>query len=168
MLPTLKRLSVAAAVAGLLLMCARPAGAVDPFEIQVYDGTADGPGVPGLELHVNGVPSGQTTAVPPELPAQHQAHFTLEPSLGLTPFWEIGGYIQTALVPDRGFDLAGFKLRSKLVTPPGWRPRLRLGVNVEASWVRAAYEPERWGGEIRPIAAWEDARWLLAVNPILE
>jgi hypothetical protein len=48
----------------------RQALAIDPFEIQVYDGTANAPGVPGLELHVNNVFSGaQTTAPGPELPA---------------------------------------------------------------------------------------------------
>jgi hypothetical protein len=27
----------------------------------------------------------------------HQTHFTLEPSLGIRPWWEIGGYFQMAL-----------------------------------------------------------------------
>ena len=146
----------------------RHARAVDPFEIQVYDGTADAPRTAGLELHVNDVASGRTSATPPERAPNHQAHFTLEPSLGLTPSWEIGGYLQTALLPDGQFDVAGVKLRSKLVTPPDWRPRWRLGCNLELSWVRASYEADRWGAEIRPIAAWEDRRWLLAVNPIVE
>jgi hypothetical protein len=146
----------------------RYARAVDPFEIQVYDGSSDAPGVAGLELHVNDVASGRTRATPPERPPNHQAHLTLEPSLGLTRFWEIGGYLQTALLPDGQFDIAGFKLRSKLVTPPRWRPRWRLGCNLELSWVRAAYEAGQWGAEIRPIVAWEDSRWLFAANPIVE
>jgi hypothetical protein len=142
--------------------------AVDPFEIQVYDGTSDAPGVAGLELHVNDVASGRTSATPPERPPNHQAHFTLEPSLGLTRSWEIGGYLQTALLPDGQFDIAGVKLRSKLVTPPDWRPRWRLGCNVELSWLRATYEAAQWGAEVRPIVAWEDAHWHFAANPIVE
>jgi hypothetical protein len=146
----------------------RAAWGVDAFEIQVYDGTANDPGVPGLELHFNDVAEGRTSAPPPELPSNHQAHLTFEPSLGVTRSWELGAYLQTALRPDGQFDLAGFKLRSKLVTPPGWRPQLRLGCNLEVSWVPATYEPNRWGAEIRPIVAWESHRWLLAANPIVE
>ena len=144
------------------------AGAVDPFEIQVYDGTADPPGDAGLELHINNVPLGITTAAPPELPPNHQTHLTLEPSLGLTRFWEIGAYVQTAVLADGSFAAAGGKLRSKLVTPPGWRPSLRLGCNFEVSWLPSRFEADRWGAEIRPIVAWENPRWSFAANPIVE
>jgi hypothetical protein len=150
------------------LTAARAAVAADVFEIQVYDGTANPPGVPGVELHVNGVAAGLTTAPDPELPPNHQTHFTLEPALGLTPFWEIGAYLQSALLPDGGFTFAGAKLRSKFVTPPGWRAHVRLGCNIELSWLPAKFEAQRWGGEIRNIAAWEDAHWMFAVNPIIE
>ena len=140
--------------------------AADPFEIQVYDGTADPPGAPALELHVNHVVNGVNTP-PPATPADGITHFTLEPSVGLSTWWELGGYLQTALRADGRFEYAGVKLRTKFVTPPDFYPHLRLGVNVEIAWLPSAYDPGRWGGEIRPIGAWENARWLLAVNPIL-
>jgi hypothetical protein len=60
-------------------LVAAPSRAVDPFEIQVYDGSADPQGVPAIELHVNHVASGLKGAVQPELPQHHQSHFTLEP-----------------------------------------------------------------------------------------
>jgi hypothetical protein len=144
------------------------AHAVDPFEIQVYDGTANAPGVPGLELHLNTVPNGQKSAEPPELPLNHQSHFTLEPSLGITPFWELGCYVQSALSGEGKLSYAGVKLRSKFVTPKGWNPYFRLGVNLEVSRIPEAYDRGRWGGEMRPIAAFEDQHWLLVANPILE
>ena len=143
------------------------AHAVDPFEIQVYDGTANAPWSPGLELHVNNVASGVRTGDPPQLAPHGQTHFTLEPSLGITPYWEMGAYLQSALRSDGVFDYAGAKLRSKFVTPPGWRPHLRLGVNLELSLIPSTYEKDRWGAEVRPIVAWEDDRWLLAFNPIV-
>jgi hypothetical protein len=151
-----------------VFLVAAHAAAVDPFEIQVYDGTANSPGSPGLELHVNRVFSGLTTAPPPELPPNGQTHFTLEPSLGLTPFWEIGGYFETTLRADGRFDYAGVKLRSKFVTPKGWQPHLRLGVNLEVSLLPEAYDRNQWGMEIRPIVAWEDRHWLFVVNPIVD
>jgi hypothetical protein len=60
------RLASAALLA--IVFSAHDAAAVDEFEIQVYDGTANPPGVPGLELHVNRVLDGLKTAPPPELP----------------------------------------------------------------------------------------------------
>lgn len=115
-----------------------PAAAFDPFEIQVYDGTADPRGRGGLEIHLN---------------RHHDAtHLTFEPSYGLTSFWEIGGYLQTM----QGH-YEGVKLRTKLVTE---LDHFRLGMNFEISLEPGA----RWGGEIRPILAWENDRWLLAVN----
>jgi hypothetical protein len=155
-------------LAGLLLPTTRAAWAVDPFEIQVYDGTANAPGVPGLELHVNRVFSGLTTAPPPELPPNGQTHFTLEPSLGITPFWELGGYFETTLRSDGTLDYAGVKLRSKFVTPRDWHPHLRLGLNVEVSLLPTSYDRDQWGMELRPIVAFEDERWLLVVNPIVD
>jgi hypothetical protein len=152
---------------GWLGLEATTARAVDPFEIQVYDGTANAPGVPGLELHVNTVPSGRTSAIGPELPPDGQTHFTLEPALGVTPWWEAGAYLQTALQHDGTFGYAGSKLRSKFTLPMPEASRWRLGVNVELSILPKAYDRGRVGNELRPIVAWENERWMFAFNPIV-
>jgi len=150
------------------LLAPRAARALDPFEIQVYDGTANAPGAFGLELHLNRVATGHMDATAPELPLFGQSHATLEPSYGLAPWWEIGGYFQTALRADGHFDYAGVKLRSKFVTPPSFHAHLRFGINLEVSYLPEAYDRYRWGAEIRPIAAWEGDGWLLVVNPIID
>jgi hypothetical protein len=145
------------------------ARAGDPFEIQVYDGTADPPGVPGLELHLNQWTTGNRTANPPEAALHGQFHATLEPSLGLFPFWEIGAYLQTAVRADDGVaGWAGVKLRSKFVTPASFDAHWRLGLNLEVSYLPPVYDENRWGSEIRPIVAWQDDRWLFVVNPIVD
>lgn len=159
--------ALAAGGALLILVAARPARALDPFELQVYDGTANPQHVFGIELHLNRVATGHATADAPELPLRGQTHATLEPSFGLFPWWEIGGYFQTALRADGHVDYAGVKLRSKFVTPPSFHPHLRFGVNLEISILPQAYDRDRWGGEVRPIAAWEGGGWLFAVNPII-
>ncbi len=156
------RLLIAASLLSL------PAAALDPFEIQIYDGTANAAGEPGLELHLNYVARGLRSSVGPELPPDHQAHVTLEPSYGVTSFWELGAYLQGTLRPDGSFDYAGAKLRSKLVTPPGWHEHLRLGINLELSLLPSSYDRSRWGAEVRPIIAWENDRWLFALNPNVE
>jgi hypothetical protein len=150
------------------LFASSSALATDPFEIQVYDGTADAPGVAGLELHVNRVMDGVKTFDGPQIAPDHQSHFTLEPSLGLLPFWEIGGYFETALLADGTFAYAGVKLRSKFVTPPDFDPHVRLGLNLEVSLLPATFDRDRWGNELRPIAAWEDEHWMFVINPIVD
>lgn len=168
-MPSLAARAVLVGLAGgAALASAPPARAVDRFEIQVYDGTADDPGQAGIELHVNTVAAGLREATPPELPPNHQTHLTAEPSVGVTRWWELGAYLQSTIRPDGDFDFAGIKLRSKWV-----RPRtgaLRLGVNVEVSYLPAAYERDRWGAELRPIVAGNAAggRLAWAVNPILD
>jgi hypothetical protein len=158
---------------GLILVLAvglaeTSAFAIDPFEIQVYDGTANAPGTPGLELHLNHVALGQRTSDSTELPSHRQTHLTLEPSYGVTPFWEIGGYFQTTLRGDGHFDYSGVKLRSKFVTPPKWNEHWRLGLNLELSILPDTYDRDRIGSETRPIIAWENETWMLVVNPILD
>jgi hypothetical protein len=165
---TVSRLVVAAAFAASALH-ATDAHAGDPFEIQVYDGTANGPLVPGIELHLNQWATGNRDATPPEAALHGQFHATLEPSLGLTPFWELGAYLQGAVRTDDGVvDWAGAKLRSKFVTPPTWDAHWRLGVNLEVSYLPATYDHDKWGSEVRPIVAWHDDDWLFALNPILD
>jgi hypothetical protein len=155
---------------GVALFVARRAFASDPFEIQVYDGTANAAGVPGIELHMNHWATGnRTAAAPPEAPLHGQFHATLEPSIGLTSFWELGAYFQGAVRTDDGVvDWAGVKLRSKFVTPPSWDAHWRLGVNFEVSYLPATYDHDRWGSEVRPIVAWHDESWLFALNPIFD
>lgn len=161
-------------VALAALGTASSAGAVDPFEIQVYDGTANAPGVPGLELHLNEWATGHRDATPPELPLHGQFHATLEPSFGVLPWWELGGYLQTSLRADGTFDYAGVKLRSKFVTPDASaasasdRGRWRFGLNLELSILPSTYDHDRWGSEIRPIVAWQSDAWLFVFNPILD
>jgi hypothetical protein len=153
----------------LLSTSANGARAADPFEIQVYDGTANPAGIPGLELHLNDWATGHRDGSPPEAPLHGQFHATLEPSFGVTPFWELGAYFQMAERTDDGtVDWAGVKLRSKFVTPPRWDAHWRLGVNLELAYLPPTYDRDRWGTEVRPIVAWQNNDWLFAVNPILD
>jgi hypothetical protein len=126
---------------------------MDAYEIQVYDGTANDPGRPGIELHANRDNRAQET------------HLTLEPSYGVARGWEVGAYLQTAFLADGSFAYSGAKLRSKHVARFG--ESLRAGVNLELSVVPSRVEPDHLGGEARPIVAWENAWVALAFNPIV-
>jgi hypothetical protein len=167
--PALRRVRAPLAFATCLL-AAGQARAVDPFEIQVYDATTNPPLAAGIELHFNTVASGLQSAPPPELPPNHQTHLTLEPSLGLTSWWEVGAYLQTAIGPGAGFDFAGVKLRSKVALPAAPGSPFGWALNAEVSWLPAAYDAARWGAELRPIATALVAggRLYFGINPILD
>ena len=111
------------------LLVSLPAFALDPFEIQVYDGTANAAGAAALEVHLN---------------SNDRAHMTLEPSYGVTSWWELGAYVQGALLSDGSLDYAGAKLRSKFVTPPGFDEHFRFGINLEVSLLPRAFDASRW------------------------
>jgi hypothetical protein len=151
------------------LVAARPARAVDPFEIQVYEGDINEPLQPGLELHTNFVADGRRTpAFPGEAVPHHTLRTTLEPSLGLRAWWELGAYLQLATAPTRGqAHFGGFKLRSKFVVARRATGAFTLGVNFEVGRGTAALGSASWDSEVRPIVAWAHGRFFVAVNPIL-
>ncbi|MFO0757563.1 MAG: hypothetical protein U0359_13790 [Byssovorax sp.] len=164
----LSRAPLAALSGVAALLITSPARAADPFEIQVYDGSTNDPGTASMELHANTRRAPDRAADPPELPSHKQSHFTFEPALGVTRFWEVGAYLQFAARADDTFYWAGIKLRSKLVMPEGFHPHLRLGFNVEIAAIPERFEADRFGGELRPIVAWDDRYFHLAANPNLE
>jgi hypothetical protein len=141
----------------------RPARAVDPYEIQVYVGDINLPRRAGLELHTNVVADRFTPAHEPS--SRTAAHFTLEPSLGILEWWELGAYLQLAML-DSGGHFAGFKLRSKFVVPARLTGPFILGVNFEVGRGTAALGTRGWDSEVRPILAVAHGRWFAAVNPI--
>ena len=161
------RLRLECSVIGLML-AASPALAQDAFEIQVYDATTAAPGTAGLEVHLNHFFEGTTTPSPQgEVPTEHLTHLTFEPHLGLTPWWELGCYLQTVLRPDGHWDSGGFKLRTKFRWPEALGP-VRLALNIEVSRTSKLYEADGWGSELRPIV---DMRWgplYLSFNPIVD
>jgi hypothetical protein len=152
----------------VVLLCAGAARAQDAFEIQVYDASTAPALTPGLEIHLNGFLQGSKQASPAgELPTHHVIHATLEPHLGLTDWLEAGAYLQSALRPDGTYDYAGTKLRLKarLLEPVfGW---LNLALNGELSFIPAAYEAARRGGELRPILETRRGPLGLWLNPIV-
>ena len=167
MAPLQARVVASIAVAGSLL--GGPARAVDIFEIQVYQGDINDAGQAGVELHTNFVARGRATAEfdGEEIP-DRSLRFTLEPSYGVLPFWELGAYLQLETAPSRGrAQFGGFKLRSKFVLPRGRTGPFILGLNLEVGRGVAALGTLGWDSEVRPIIAWERGRWFVAVNPIL-
>jgi hypothetical protein len=148
-----------ACVAAVLLAVPVISHAQDAFEIQVYDAQTAARGEAGLELHLNQhVIDGATD----------ETHLTFEPHYGLAAWAELGGYFQTALTATGDLAYAGVKLRLKLRRPHrAWDDRIGLAINGELSAVPSRFEPNVWGGEIRPIIDLTAGPLYAAFNPIL-
>jgi hypothetical protein len=161
-LSTIPLFALATALAG-------PAWAVDPFEIQVYEGDINQPWQPGLELHSNFVADGRrASAFPGEAVPHHTWRTTLEPSFGLLEWWELGAYLQFATAPSRSeAHFGGWKLRSKFVIPQRLTGSFTLGLNMEVGRGVAVLGSHDVDTELRPIVAYGRGRWFAAVNPIL-
>jgi hypothetical protein len=145
------------------------AHAVDVFEIQVYDGAINGARQAGIELHTNFVAAGrELPQFPGEAVPNHSLRLTLEPSLGLLPFWELGAYLQVATSPgEPQAHFGGGKLRSKLMVPRARTGEVVLGLNMEVGRGARVLGSDAWDTEVRPILGWGRGRWFVAVNPIL-
>jgi hypothetical protein len=133
----------------------------------VYDGGSNAPGLATLENHVNFTANGTRVPDGPVLPTKDQLPWTFEGALGITRTWEVGLYLQTALLSDGTPEFAGAKLRSKHIAPPLWNDRLWLGANFELGAIPRKFEADVWGVEVRPIAALALPYLRAAINPIL-
>jgi hypothetical protein len=153
----------------VILLAPLPARAVDIFEIQVYEGDINPAGHAGLELHTNFVAAGRAApAFPGEMVPDRSLRLTLEPSLGVFSFWELGAYLQLTTAPGRSqWAFGGYKLRSKLIVPRERTGRFTLGLNFEVGRGVAVLGSDDWNTEVRPIISWWAGRWFVAVNPIV-
>ena len=83
-------------ICSILVLTSFRALALDAFEIQVYNAEVNKPGEASLEIHLNNVLKGSAESEGAILPSDKMTHVTFEPAIGITPFWEMGGYFQTA------------------------------------------------------------------------
>ena len=152
-------------VAGAL---ARSAGALDRFEVQVYEPDLNRPGQFGLELHSNYTLRGNSAPeYAGQVPPDRVARFTLEPALGVTNWLEVGAYLQAMIAPDVGAQWAGWKLRTKFVLPVELTTPWFCGINLELGRMPKRVEEEGWANEIRPFLGFNNGRILVDFNPIL-
>jgi hypothetical protein len=162
-----KQLLASSASAALVLLSCT-ARAQDPFEIQVYDSETAGPRKIGLELHANYVARGTTSGPDLLLPTDRIFHLTFEPHLGIGEWAELGGYLQTVVLPSGGYHYAGTKLRFKARLPQPFAHKIGLALNAEISVIPRAYSEARFGSELRPIVDLRIGQAYFALNPIID
>jgi hypothetical protein len=149
------------------VLATRPAGAVDAFEIQVYEADVNRPGQFALELHTNYTIKGsREREYADQVPPHGVGRFTLEPALGVTNWLELGMYLQTLAAPEFGFRYAGVKGRAKFVLPTKYTDPFFFGINIEIGRVPRLVEEHGWANEFRPILGYDNGWVLIDFNPI--
>lgn len=138
-----------------------------PEEIQVYIDDMDAPGDVGLDMHVNYVGTGESTAndYPGAQDSLHRLRVTPEFSLGLTDHLEAGLYLPLATIDRNGhLDAGGVKARLKYVAHPGGDPNTWYGLNFELGRVNRSLDVNPWNAEAKLMAGMRRGPWMLAAN----
>ncbi len=163
----MERAGLALVPAMMLMLLSTPAAAQDLFEIQVYPYETVEPHRTMVEFHMNYFPSGTKHAEPGGFPNNHQFHFTVEITHGLTKHWELGGYLVTAYVPGVGPKFAGSRVRPRFRAPESWHLPFGFSVSTELGFNKHQFEANTITLEIRPILEKQAGKWYLSVNPDL-
>jgi hypothetical protein len=150
------------------IICVQVAVAQGNYEIQVYGSDTVAPKNLMVELHSNFTPEGQKYFVDGVIPTNHQVHETLELTEGITSWSEIGFYVFTSIQSGYGMQWVGDHIRPRVRAPDSWHLPVGLSLSTEVGYQRAAYSPDTWTWEIRPIIDRTQGRWYFAVNPAFE
>jgi len=145
-----------------------PACAQENYEIQVYSYETVSPGTTMVELHSNFTAEGSKTIVDGMLPTNHAEHETVEITQGFTDWFETGFYIFTSIQPHQGWQWVGDHIRPRFRIPESWHWPVGVSLSNEIGYQRAAYSPDTWTWEIRPIVDKKIGPWYLSFNPTLD
>jgi hypothetical protein len=155
------------ALVTIAILVAR-ARAQDNYEIQVYGSDTVAPHSTMVEIHSNFTVDGSKTVVNGMLPTNHAEHETLELTHGITGWAEVGFYVFTSIQPDSGWQWVGDHIRPRVRAPEKWHWPVGVSLSMEFGYQRAAFSPDIWTWEIRPIIDKKIGSWYLSFNPALD
>jgi hypothetical protein len=133
-----------------MLALARPAHAIDFYEIQIYDTGTTPPGHLTLELHSN-TTSTATGQLAKSQTDVHQIHETLEGTYGVIRWLEVGQYLDTAKLSNGNYEYTGSRTKVHFGIPQTFEWPVQFGGNIEFDYVRRAAEENPLTLELRPI-----------------
>ncbi len=143
------------------------ASAQDPFEIQVYEYETVPKGRWNLETHFNYTFKGTTAAEGSVAPTRHQTHLMFELTRGITRHFELAGYLVLANRPGAGSEVAGFRIRPRVMVPREWHWPVDVSLSTELGFPKKAYEEASSTLEIRPIIEKRFGALQVDLNPVL-
>ena len=152
----------------VLLSVASLAHAQDSYEIQVYGSDLVPPHSTMVEIHSNFTVEGTKTVEDGVLPTNHAMHETLELTQGINNWAEVGFYVFSSIQSDGGWQWVGDHIRPRVRVPEKWHWPVGVSLSTEIGYQRAAFSPDTWTWEIRPIVDRKFKRWYFAFNPTLD
>jgi hypothetical protein len=144
------------------------ASAQDNYEIQVYGSETVVPRSTMVEIHSNFTVDGSKTVQDGMVPTNHAMHETLELTQGITDWAEVGFYVFTSIQPNDGWQWVGDHIRPRVRAPERWHWPVGVSLSTEFGYQRAAFSPDTWTWEIRPIVDKKIGPWYLSFNPALD
>jgi hypothetical protein len=108
-----------------------------------------------------------TTACTNNAATSHIGHETVEATMGLTSWSEIGMYAFSNEDRVSGVQYVGTSLRPKVRVPDSWRWPVGVALSMELEYDRPKLSTDTWSWEIRPIIDKAIGRWYASVNPTL-
>lgn len=142
--------------------------AQDNYEIQVYGSDIVPPRSTMVEIHSNFTVSGSKTIQDGMLPTNHAMHETLEITQGVKEWAEVGFYVFSSIQSDGGWQWVGDHIRPRVRVPESWHWPVGVSLSQEIGYQRAAFSPDTWTWEIRPIVDRKLGRWYFSFNPALD
>lgn len=121
-----------------------------------------------LEAHLNWFAQGTAAREGTLLPTEHQAHLTLEPTVGLSDNFALGFMFLNAWEPGYSPQFAGWRVLPHMYAPESWDLPFRLGFVSEFSFQNTRYEENSRRVELRPILDREFEHWEAVFNPVFE
>lgn len=162
------RLTAVLAVGVIHLCFTSLAHGQDNYEIQVYGSETQAPRSTMVELHSNFTAEGSKTVVDGMLPTNHAQHETVELTQGISDWAEVGFYLFTSIQSDGGWQWVGDHIRPRVRVPESWHWPVGVSLSNEIGYQRAAFSPDTWTWEIRPIIDRKLGPWYLSFNPTLD
>ena len=152
----------------ILLIFGLLSHAQDNYEIQVYGSDTVPPRSTMVEIHSNFTVEGSKTVQDGMLPTNHAMHETLEVTQGVKDWAEVGFYVFSSIQSDGGWQWVGDHIRPRVRIPEGWHWPVGVSLSMEIGYQRAAFSPDTWTWEIRPIVDRKLGRWYWSFNPTLD
>ncbi|HEY3695318.1 hypothetical protein [Phenylobacterium sp.] len=161
----MRRLSRVALMSAAALAVPSAAAAADE-EIQVYMDEIGPVHRPGLDVHLNYVPSGRAAAdYAGEQASESRIRITPEWSYSLSETTELGLYLPLMTIDRRGkFEAGGIKGRIKWIAPRPATQDWFWGLNFELGRVRHDLDINPWNAELKGIWGVRKGPWTMAAN----
>jgi hypothetical protein len=108
-----------------------------------------------------------TTVCTNNAATSHIGHETVEATMGVTSWSEVGMYAFSNESKASGVQFAGTSLRPKIRVPDSWHWLVGVALSTELEYDRPQLSSDTWSWELRPIIDKAIGRWYASVNPTL-